>query len=268
MSKYKKLLGNSLIFAVGNLGSKLLVILLVPLYTRYLSTGEYGMVDLVTTTTNMLAPILSLSTYDAVLRYVLDKKYNDDVILSNGLIITVIGALFSVVLLLFDIAYAEYLCIILVLQSFQTLFSHYARGIGRVKLYAVNGLLHTLVTSGFTVLFLVTMAMGIDGYFLAIIFATLFSILFLFFTMRLYRVFKIKKMELPIIKKMLTYSLPLIPNSFAWWLNNASSRYFILFFLGVSTNGLFAVANKIPALLTMLNNIFFQSWQLSAVEEY
>lgn len=46
MNKYKKLLSNSLIFTLGNLGSKLLVFILVPLYTYALTPKEYGFADL------------------------------------------------------------------------------------------------------------------------------------------------------------------------------------------------------------------------------
>src|SRR5699024_2237789 len=48
---------------------------------------------------------------------------------------------------------------------------------------------------------------------------------------------------------------------------NSSSRYFILFFVGASGNGLFSVANKIPQALFMITNIFSQAWQLSSFEE-
>src|SRR5699024_6034075 len=70
------------------------------------------------------------------------------------------------------------------------------------------------------------------------------------------------------ILSMLQYSIPLIPNSIAWWASNTINRYFILFLIGTSANGIFAVANRIPSLLSIVNSIFFQSWQLSAVEEY
>jgi O-antigen/teichoic acid export membrane protein len=38
--------------------------------------------------------------------------------------------------------------------------------------------------------------------------------------------------------------------------------------LGASANGLFAVAQKIPSVLSIISSIFAQSWQLSAIEEY
>src|SRR5699024_9233902 len=70
------------------------------------------------------------------------------------------------------------------------------------------------------------------------------------------------------IKNLLVYSIPLIPNSLMWWLINASSRYFIRIFVGIAANGLFAVASRIPSLLTIVNQVFSQAWQLSAIEEY
>lgn len=68
--------------------------------------------------------------------------------------------------------------------------------------------------------------------------------------------------------RMLKYSIPLIPNAFMWWLINASNRYFILYYESIEVNGLYAVANKVPTLLTVFISIFGQAWQMSAIEEY
>ena len=47
MDKYKKLISNTFIFAVGTFSSKLLVFLLMPLYTRVLTPEDYGVVNLI-----------------------------------------------------------------------------------------------------------------------------------------------------------------------------------------------------------------------------
>lgn len=65
---------------------------------------------------------------------------------------------------------------------------------------------------------------------------------------------------------MLAYSVPLIPNGIMWWVVNASDRYIIGYFLGYEATGIYSVAAKFPTLLTMLYGIFFQAWQLSAME--
>ena len=67
MNKYKKLLSNSLVFTIGNLGSKLLVFLLVPLYTYAMTPQEYGMADLYQTTANLLLPLITMNVFDATL---------------------------------------------------------------------------------------------------------------------------------------------------------------------------------------------------------
>src|SRR5699024_8153644 len=69
-------------------------------------------------------------------------------------------------------------------------------------------------------------------------------------------------------KKLIIYSLPLIPNTLMWWLINASSRYFIAYYVGLSANGLFGIASRIPSLLTLVSQVFNQAWQLSVIDEY
>ena len=58
---YKYLLKNVGLLALSNFGSKILVFLLVPLYTRMLTTEEYGTFDLYVSTITLLIPILSLN---------------------------------------------------------------------------------------------------------------------------------------------------------------------------------------------------------------
>ena len=60
MDKYKKLISNTVIFAIGTFSSKVLVFLLMPLYTRVLSDAEYGITDLIVQTGNLLLPLASL----------------------------------------------------------------------------------------------------------------------------------------------------------------------------------------------------------------
>ena len=44
--KYYQLISNTFLFALGNFGSKFLVFLLFPLYTHALTTGEYGISEI------------------------------------------------------------------------------------------------------------------------------------------------------------------------------------------------------------------------------
>ncbi|WP_180274066.1 lipopolysaccharide biosynthesis protein [Streptococcus suis] len=272
MSAYKKLINNSIVFALGNLGSKVVSFILVPFYTYYLTTEQYGISDLLLTTVSLLVPIFFFSVYDAVLRFVLDSGYDNKRILSNSLIIGLIGFIFSLVLLplvlLTDFKpYVLHFYLILLFTFFQNLFGQYARAKGYVRLFSLNGILLTAFLASFSILFIVVFHQGLTGFFWAQILAYLFSDVVLFLGSKAYKDISLKFINRKEIKSLLSYSVPLIPNSVMWWIVNASSRYFILFFSGTYLTGLFAVASKLPALLGILNQIFMQAWQISAIEE-
>ena len=59
MDKYKKLISNTIIFAISTFSSKVLVFLLMPLYTRVLDTSAYGVTDLLMNTGNLLLPLVT-----------------------------------------------------------------------------------------------------------------------------------------------------------------------------------------------------------------
>lgn len=274
MNSYKKLVNNSMIFAVGTLGSKLVTLLLVPLYTYYLSTAEYGTVDLVVTTINMLLPIVSWSVFEAVLRFSLDKQESPEETLINSLMIALISYL--VFILLYPVlAYLNlfentlfFLYVILFLQILERTLSQYLRGLGEVKKFAINGVLLSFSMGLFNILFLVVLGLNLKGYFWAMIIAYAISIVYLLNTSKAFRSFDLKLINLTKMKNILQYSIPLVPNSITWWVINASSRYFISFYVGLGANGLYAVASRIPSVLNMLYQVFNQAWQLSAIEEY
>jgi O-antigen/teichoic acid export membrane protein len=67
---------------------------------------------------------------------------------------------------------------------------------------------------------------------------------------------------------MLKYSLPLIPNALSWWAISAADRFIILYYLGLSSNGLFAIAVKFPSILVMVHTIFNMAWQERAIRTY
>lgn len=271
-NKYKSLLNNSVLFAVGNLGSKLISFLMLPLYTYQLSSSAFGKADLVQTTVSLLLPVVSLSIFDAILRFGMDRDNDNSEIFTNGVMITIISSIIVFILgvtgELIGYSFSMYLTITLILQAIQSLYSQYIKAIGKVQIFAFNGILLSLLTAILNILLLVVMHLGINGYLLSIIIATLLSNVYLFFRVKLYNDFSLNKFNFNKLKEMLRFSVPLIPNSVAWWTTTTISRYFILFFTNVAANGIFAVANRIPSLLSVLNSIFFQSWQMSAIQEY
>ncbi|MGP4064077.1 lipopolysaccharide biosynthesis protein [Oceanobacillus sp. M65] len=272
-SSSKKLFNNSIIFGIGDIGSKGVTLLLVPLYTFHLSQSEYGSIDIIQVTINLLIPILSLSIFESVLRYVMDKEEDTSTVFTNCFLITFISSLLTLIgfvilyyITKYDILF--YICVIIILQLFQSLFAQFMRGIGHVKIFAINGILIAFTVALMNVIFIAWLKLGIEGYLLATVIGLIVSIIYMNFNVNTLKYVRISNVSIRNSRMLLKYSIPLMPNSIMWWIINASSRYFILIFAGTTFNGLFAVASKIPSVLSIFNSIFFKAWQLSAIEEY
>lgn len=277
MNKYKKLINNSIVFAIGNFGSKFISLFMVPLYTFVLNTKEYGQIDIMTNTVNLLIPFVTITLDQAVLRFLMDKtkKIQNRIIISTSLysffVIYILFLIFAIPIFsfyhLFDGFKLFFFCIVF-LNSIQVILLQYARGIGLIKEYAINGIIQTVIFAIFNVLLLVIINLQIAGYFWSMVTSMLLSIVYIGFKTKILRNVRLKYFDKKLFKEMFYYSIPLIPNSTMWWIVSNSTRYLILLFLGVTANGLFAVATKIPAIISTITGVFTQAWQLSAYEEY
>ncbi len=273
MNKYKKLITNTAVLALGTLGSKLLVFLLMPLYTRLLSSSEYSTADIISQTANLLIPLISLGMYEAVFRFAMDKGEKCEKVLTTGLYTTLAGgAVFALFLPLlckieyFD-GYFPLIFLYVICASIHYLVSRYTRAVGQNTLFAVQGILSTALNIAFNLIFLIGFDMGVLGYVLSVIASDMLSSLFLFIKLRLYKLIRPANFSKALLLTMLKYSVPLIPTTVFWWVTNVADRYIIRAYLGDSINGLYAAAFKIPTILLLLSSVFTEAWQFSAVVE-
>ncbi len=272
MNKYSKLAQNTTIFFIANFGSKVLSFLFVRFYTELLTTVEYGIIDLLHTTANLATPIITLCITEAVLRFSIDDEQNRGKILTNGMLVAMLGNalfVFTAPLFMRVETFSENVVWIYLLtftNCVYTIVAHFSRGIGKSKLFAFSGILHTFLQILLNIVLLVGFSLGIKGYLIASVLSNTLTAIVVIVLGKLHT-YIIKNIDRKYLKQMIIYSLPLIPNSIFWWIMQSANRYIITFFLSASFNGLYAVANKIPTLITTLSSIFFQAWQISAVED-
>ncbi len=270
--KYKKLFSNTIIFSIGTFSSKILVFLLVPFYTHFLTDAEYGTVDLITQTANLLIPLVSLGVASAVLRFGLDKSYNKKAIFTTGVSAILTGFLlflcFIPLMLQIKIInqYTLLLYIYVFVGCFRLLCTDFVRAL-YARLYAFDGVLCTILVILFNILFLMVFKMGITGYVLATICSDLCSVLFLTMIAGLHRFVDFSRVKVNVIFPMLRYALPLIPANIFWWVTHVSDRYMVTYMIDESANGMYALAYKIPTMISIVSTIFMEAWQLSAVVE-
>ena len=273
MNKYKKLIVNTITFALGTFGSKLMVFLLIPIYTGVLAPAELGTADNIIQSAYLLIPLAGLSINEAVLRFALDRDSNKADVFSTGLIVNFIGLsllLCVFPLLLFVRIIADHLVLLYVyvfIGTFKAIASNFIRGMGYVKLFAFDGIMNTALMSFFTIFFLLVLNSGIEGYISAIILADCISILFLFKIADLGKYVKWRRIDKTLSRAMVAYSIPMIPTAIMWWITNASDRFMITYMKGEAANGLYNTASKLPYIITILAGLFSQAWQISAVAE-
>ena len=272
-SREKYLLKNTFIFTIGNIATKLITFILVPLYTYMLTTREYGVVDLITTISLVLAPVLFLNISESVMRFSLDKDANYNQIMSTGLVImsfaVIIGFLGIPVLQLFSMlkSYSLYIYFYTISSAISQLFLCYLRGKEKLILYTCGNIINTLAVAIFNIIFLVTLREGIEGYFKAYILANFITMIYAFIVADILSVIKKFDINKKLTKDMLKYSLVLVPNVFMWWIMNSADRIVITAVIGASANGIFAIAYKIPSLMSTIAGIFNQAWSYSAIRE-
>ncbi len=273
MNKYKKLLSNATILGIGTFSSKLLVFFLVRFYTSCLTTAEYGTADLITQTAIFLIPLLSLGIYDAIFRFCIDDVGNRKKILSSGLIVFIasgiIFSLFTPLLELIEMTkgYGWLIILYAISSALHSIFAQFVRARGEMRLFAIQGIVGTVLTIAFNLIFLLGFDMNILGYVLSVVLADALCSLFIFIVAKLHTEIDFSLFDFKTVKSMLRYSLPLIPTTIFWWVTNVSDRYMIRYMLGADINGLYAVSNKLPTILILISAIFCEAWQYSAVKE-
>lgn len=274
MGKYKRLAGDTLLFAIGSLGSKLILFLLVPLYTNYLTTAEYGTAELVYTVANLIMPISSLVIFDAVLRFALDQSVDKSKVILNAGIVFIGGSVFSLLIAPLVGLYPSlsewkwYVSVYIVSYMSTQISMTYVKAKEQTKTYVVLALSQTLLLAVLNIVLLAVLHMGIYGYLLASILANFGIAISSLFCGGIIKDLKNSSFDKTLFISMVKYSAPLIINNISWWVVQSSDKIMVEFFISSAALGLYTVSSKIPALINVITSIFSQSWGISSIKEY
>ena len=279
MDKYKKLVSNTAILSLGTLASKVLVYLLLPLYTDCLSKSEYGTAELISQTANLLLPLLAVGMVDAIFRFAIDSEGAEgrEKVFCVSTYMIAMGSIVALALIPlleltgFFTGYSWLIPLYVIASNFHCSAAHFLRGSGKTKLFSLQGIICTALTIALNLIFLLALDMGITGYVLSIVISDALMTLFLYTKEKLFKYLRPSNFDKILLKKMIKYSLPMIPTTIFWWITNVSDRYMIVGIIGGQVgqdlNGLYTAAFKVPTLLILVSGIFSEAWQYSAVTD-
>jgi len=276
MNKNRYLLKNTALYGISTFVTKLITFVMVPFYTYVLTKEQYGTVDIIFTTVNLLLPVLTLSIHLAVLRFALEKDSDKKLIFTYGILVVFVD-----ILLLFFMApffskiellsgYGALLTMLFGLTVIHALVSEFIRGLEKIKEFVIGNIIFVCISTILNIYTILILHLGVHGYILSYCFAYLMTVVYYTVVGKLIHYFTntvFQKSNIYILWDMLKYSVFLIPNALFWWVTNASDRYIILGMLGAGQNGIYAVANKVPMIATAVCSIFIQAWTLTAIKE-
>ena len=272
MNKKKSLMKNTIIIFLGKLCTQLISFFLLPLYTSYLTTSDYGLVDLITTYVTLLVPIITLELEMSIFRYLVDSRGKDKdtkTLISNnfyllGIALSIFSAIYFIVTRFWNFDYQFIIWINILVCTLSGNFLQISRGFGKTLDFSISCIITGLTTVLSNIILIVFLGMGADGMIISMALANGLCSLYLFIKLKLYKLIDFSIVDKKLIKEMYAYSIPLIPNGVSWWIVNVSDRTIISWVLGAASNGIYAISNKFPTLLSSLLGIFNLSWSESA----
>lgn len=280
VGKYSRLGKNTVLIFVGNIGSKVISLVMLPFYTKWLSVADYGTVDLISIYAGLLLGIVTYSISEAIFifpkgqKLSKQKEYFSSALFFSIISLSVAAGLFYVINWSFfycDITniFTQYTWVIywIIAASFlQSFIQQFSRSIDKVNVYAISGIVLTVFLAVLSILLIPKF--GLMGYIFAQIVSLLITAFYSFIFTKAYIYLSYNAVKFSDIKEMLSYSVPLIPNGIMWWLVGSLNRPVMEKYLDMNAIGLFAVANKFPSVINMLFAIFIFSWQITVLEEF
>jgi len=246
--------------------------LLLPVLTEYLETSDYGVLSLLSASTNVLFAIIGLGTAQAVgleffkLSKSEYKHYVPSAFRNSLISFVVIYAL----LFLFSNQIAASFGIprkwllIIPFISFSLIFitsaMGYLRNIDKPLTYGAFSVLRSSVEIGLTLTFVILLAMNFEGRMLSWLIVALTGMTIALFYFRSQKLLSFKKMSKAYSFSALTFGIPLIPEQLCIFALNMSDRFFIAKMEALDQVGIYSVGSQIGLIISILLMSFMKGF--------
>jgi O-antigen/teichoic acid export membrane protein len=269
----KRLGKHSVIYGLGGLVSRILAVLLLPLYTRYLSPSDYGKVETLIALTTVIGIVLRMGISSAFFRFYFDSPEPERrrLVLRTSFWFTMtmatIGMLIGFALspeissVLFgtaddaDLVAAAFVGLWCGMnyEQLTSLFRVEERSVAFVSASLAN----ILLTIGAT-LFLVV---GLDAGPVGVIVGNFTGTLLVYVALVGYRREQLGlQFDRGLLREMNRFGIPLVPTALFLWTTNFSDRLFLVKLSGTEEVGLYSVGVRIASAMVLLLTAFRLAW--------
>ena len=263
-----KLVKNTSIYSIGQILPQAAGFILLPIYTRYLTPADYGIVSSMAVLQTILAIFFTLCLERSVVRLYWDYKTDNDKKDFFGTITISIAVLSSIILLLL-FTFNKYVGLIYksidfypfyvyaILSSFIGVFSLVPKKYLMLKekagTFITLSLLQFVLRSVFVLYFIIVSKEGAIGY----LKGSLFSVIILLpiFSLISFKICNLK-FKYNIFKNAFSFSLPIVPAIMTAWVLNLSDRVFIERYFTLEDVGIYSLGYKIAGLVVLFTGAF------------
>lgn len=272
MKRGESLAKNTLILSLGTIIPKITSFITLPIITLYLTKNEIGFNELIMMFSILMLPVATLQIQTAAFRFLIDVRDDEEEIkkiISSIIAFTFITSLIALVVVFLclykeDIYLRFLICLYYLADIFANTLRQICRGLGKNGEYSKSIIVSSFSTLVFIIALVFILSWGLIGVVASSFLSSFIAFIYLFFKIKLYRFFSMSFFNKEILKKMLSYTIPLIPNSISGWLMRLADRLVVTVFMGVSANAVYSLACKIPNLIDNLQNTFVLAWQENA----
>ena len=265
---------NVIIYGIGGVLSQAAGLITLPLMTRFLTSLEYGSIEVITSLTGYFNLLIGLNMMTGLYRFFFESKDEKDrreMVSTTFLFVGLCGTL--VILLSFflgrqfsqnlfgDTGHTELIHLAftaLVPVAVYTYSLNLLRLENKALPYMCIALTVSLIYMGSIVLFVAVLKVGIPGYYYSqIISNTIGAFIALFLSRKLLA----PRFSLKWFKRLARYSFPLVPGTLFGWSLSANNRMF----LNASTSPIqvayYGLANKATIVITLATQAFCNAWE-------
>ncbi len=272
MNKSQEFVKNTVILFLGRFCTQFASFLLLPIYTRHLISTDYGYIDLLQTYISLVLPILTIRLDSAVFRFLIDERKNENgkkrVISSSFALwffeVIVFLVICIVVLPYFKFKYIDLVILNLLAVMLSSVALQIVRGLGKNIDYASTSIITASVTLFLNYILIVKYNFGASSILISSTCANAICSLYIMFKDKIFSYISLKSVDQSLMKEMIKYAAPMVPNALSWWVVSASDRTIISWAINTAANGIYSVSCRFSNILNSIFSIVNMSWQETA----
>lgn len=259
-------------FGLASTIERLIAFILLPIYTRYFTTTEFGVIDLTQVVLSIISIFAFLQLETALQRYYYeyDEKEKGIFLSTIIIVITLLSLLLTVLVFIFSkeaslliFKKAEYSNLIKV-ASLQLPFSNYSvlalillRYEKKNVRFTAMILIKVFLTVLFICLFVIWQKQGIYGVFYAQLVSLSVSSILLFFSVKEFTIFQL---SYEFLKRSINYAIPQFPARIGSVLLSYANRFFMVGYLTIASIGIYSFSLKLATIVQLVYTTFVLAW--------